>query len=185
MRRWTPAAALFAVALMSATAFGTPGLGQAPAAAQKSADPWKDFRFLFGEWTGEGKGNPGEGTGTFTFELSLDANVLVRKNHTMFPATKDRPASVHDDLLIVYAEGGEMRGIYFDNEHHVIHYAVSASPGAKAVTFVSDPAANAPRFRFRYTVLDKDRVNNAFEIAPPGKPEAFAPYLEGVSRRVR
>jgi hypothetical protein len=151
----------------------------------QSEDRWKDFRFLLGEWAGVGKGDAGEGAGTFSFELGLDGNVLIRKSHSTYPATKDRPAFAHDDLMVIYREGGRMRATYFDNEDHVIHYTVSVSAEPPALTFVSEAAPDAPRFRFRYTSLGKDRVNGRFEIAPRGKPNAFSLYIEGDARRVR
>jgi len=151
----------------------------------QAEDRWKDFSFLLGEWVGEGKGSPGEGAGTFSFEFSLDSRVLVRKSHSTYPATKDRPAFTHDDLMMIYPEGGRMRAIYFDNEDHVIHYTVSASADPPGLVFLSDPTPNAPRFRFRYASLGKDKVNGRFEIAAPGKPDAFSLYIEGDARRVR
>ena len=156
-----------------------------PTIVGQPEDRWRDFSFLLGEWQGEGRGSPGEGAGTFSFELSLDGRVLVRKSHSTYPATKDRPAFVHDDLMLIYPEGGRMRAIYFDNEDHVIHYAVSVVADPPGLVFLGDPTPNKPRFRFRYTSLGKDKVNSRFEIAPPGKPDAFSLYIEGDARRVR
>jgi hypothetical protein len=153
--------------------------------AGQADNRWKDFSFLLGEWVGEGRGSPGEGAGTFSFELSLDGRVLVRKSHSTYPATKDRPAFAHDDLMMIYPEGGRMRAIYFDNEGHVIHYAVSVSADPQGLVFLSDPSPDGPRFRFRYTSLGKDKVSGRFEIAPPGKADAFSLYIEGDARRVR
>ena len=153
--------------------------------AGQAEDRWRDFSFLLGEWIGEGKGSPGEGAGTFSFEIGLDGRVLVRKSHSTYPATKDRPAFAHDDLMLIYREGGGMRAIYADNEDHVIHYVVSVVTDPPGLVFLSDPAPNAPRFRFRYTRVGKDKVNGRFEIAPPGKPDAFSLYIEGDARRAR
>jgi hypothetical protein len=157
----------------------------AGASAGQGGDRWKDLRFLLGKWEGVGRGGPGEGAGAFTFELALDDTVLIRRGHSSYPATKDRPAANHDDLLILYTEGGQLRAINLDNEGHVIHYAVTVSSDGRIVTFVSGPAQGAPRFRFTYTVVDKDTVNGKFEIAPPGKPDAFAVYIAGDARRVK
>lgn len=153
--------------------------------AAQAADPWSDLRFLLGKWEGVGKGAPGTGGGTFTFELALDGSVLVRRGHSEYPATRDRPAAVHDDLMLTYREGIGTQAIYFDNEKHVIRYTVTLSSSPRTISFTSPVAPNAPRYRFVYRVIDNDTVNNRFEIAPPDKPEAFALYIDGDARRVK
>ena len=92
------------------------------------ATNWQPYEFLLGEWEGGHEGDPKAGHGIFSFNFDLDRNILVRKSHTVFPDTPERHGYVHDDLLIIYTENtGDMRGIYFDNEEHVIHYQVSLS----------------------------------------------------------
>ena len=87
---------------------------------------WENWMFLLGEWEGGHEGDPGQGYGRFSFSFELDQNILVRRNRTIFPATKEREGYTHDDLLIIYTEfTGSKRAIYFDNEEHVIHYEVS------------------------------------------------------------
>jgi hypothetical protein len=159
------------------------GATQSPAAP--APDPWSDFRFLVGKWEGVGKGQPGTGGGTFSFELALDGNVMIRRSHSEYPADKDRPATIHDDLMVVYREGAATEAIYFDNEKHVIHYTVAVASSPRTITFTSPATPNAPRFRFIYKVIDNDTVNNRFEMAPPGKPDAFALYIEGDAKRVK
>ena len=68
----------------------------------RSADEWKDFEFLFGEWTWVGGGKPGQGKGMSTFRPEMNGTVLVRKTHLDYPATKERAAFGHDDLIYVY-----------------------------------------------------------------------------------
>ena len=50
----------------------------------------------------EGSREQGQGSGYFTFELDLQGKVLVRRNHSEYPATKDRPTYVHEDPMIVF-----------------------------------------------------------------------------------
>jgi hypothetical protein len=154
------------------------------AAAQQpsKAARWEAWQPLIGNWVGEG--DPGQGSSYFSFLPDLQDGILVRKNHAEYPATKDRPATVHDDLMIIYGdpEAGQ-KAVYFDNEGHVIEYAVSFSPDRKAILFVSPAVSGSPRYRLGYFQLDKDRYRITFEIAPPVKPEAFALYLEGIARR--
>jgi hypothetical protein len=160
--------------------------GPAPQVAPQP-DAWMPYRFLLGEWAGEGQGQPGNTTGTAVFKLDLDGRVMVRTSRAAVPARGTQPASVHEDLLVMYrnAPGGPLKAIYFDNEDHTIEYDVSASPDGKAVTFVTAPTPSAPRFRLVYTRLSADTVDVKFEMAPPGSPDAFKVYTQGVTKRVR
>ena len=145
------------------------------------ADDWGPVSFLIGKWTGEGSGQPGDGTGSFTLLPDLQGKVLVRKSFAEYPAANGRPASRHDDLMIVYrAEGsGDLRATYYDSEGHVIAYMVKAVEGG--VAFVSDAAATQTRYRLTYYAAGKDRARLKFEIAPPGKD--FAQYIDAGIRR--
>lgn len=150
-----------------------------------AADPtFAPLQFLTGDWIGEGSGGPGQGSGGFSFKLDLQDKVMVRKNVANYPATADRPASTHDDLMIIYKEpGAPMRADYYDSEGHVIRYAVTVDAGGKTVQFLSDVAPNAPRYRLSYTSTGKDTVSIKFEIAPPGKPEEFKAYIGATAHR--
>jgi len=151
--------------------------------AKAKDDLWESFRFLIGEWVGEGK--DGQGSGTFTLAPDLQGKVLVRKNHAELPAADGRPAAVHDDLMVIYksGDGQPAKAIYFDSENHVINYTVNFSPDKQSLTFLSAAAPSAPRFRLTYQKEADDRVAIKFEIAPPGKPEEFKLYLEGKARK--
>jgi len=146
---------------------------------------WGPVEYLVGDWTGEGGGGPGQGSGSFSFQPDLQGKVLVRKNRAEYPATKDRAAFVHDDLMVVYRDTPEAaaRAIYFDSEGHTIRYEVQAPPDGREVVFVSGPEPSAPRYRLTYTRVDRDRLKIKFEIAPPGKPEQFATYIEASAHR--
>ena len=117
-----------------------------------------------------------------TFHFDLQGQVLLRKNHMDFLVTPERPAFAHDDLTVIYPEpGGAMRAIYFDNEGHVIPYAVTSTDDA--IILVSDPEQSAPRFRTTYWKEGNGIVITRFEIAPPGDPDGFAVYVEGSAKR--
>jgi hypothetical protein len=151
----------------------------------KTTDGWDAWRFLVGEWTAEGGGAPGRGMGTFSFHFDLDGRILVRNNRVDYPATKDRPAFSHQDLMVIYAEGRgtSTRAIYFDNEGHVIHYTAEFSQDRNSWTFLSDAVPSAPRFRLAYTRSKNGMLTAKFEISPPGKPDSFSTYVEGTARR--
>ena len=155
----------------------------APAEAER--DPWAAYRFLIGEWTGEGSGQPGQGKGEFSFLPELGGKVLIRRNRNEISAAPNRPPAVHEDLLVVYPTENEKphRAIYFDNEGHVIHYTVQPSNDLKTLTFLSDPDPRMPRFRLTYSAKGDDTVAITFAIAPPGKADEFKTYLEGTARR--
>lgn len=111
--------------------------------------------------------------------------MIVRANHAEYPAAKDRPAYVHDDLMIIYRESeiGPFQAIFFDNEGHVIRYVVEVFPNEKAIEFLSEASPSGPRFRLTYTKTGPDSLVLKLEMAPPGKPEAFAPVVTGAMRR--
>jgi hypothetical protein len=148
----------------------------APPAEGADASPLAPLDFLLGAWEASGGGAPGSGAGTTTFERRVGNKLIVRTNHADYPATKDRPASSHDDLMVIYASpDGEMHADYYDNEGHVIRYSVDAKDGT--AVFTSDPSPGVPRFRLTYKPAYAGIVGGEFEIASPGEPEAFKSYL--------
>ena len=152
----------------------------------RSTDEWKDFEFLFGEWTWVGGGKPGQGNGMSTFRPELDGTVLVRKTHLDYPATKERAAFGHDDLIYVYHDPQDksLRAIFFDGEGHVIRYAVTVASDGNSIEFLSEAAPGGTRCRMTYARAGADSVTEKFEIAPPGKPNDFATYVEFMAKRV-
>jgi hypothetical protein len=147
---------------------------------------WDNWKFLIGNWEGEGSGKPGEGRGFFSFKFDLEEKILIRRNHSEYPATKNNPAIIHDDLLIIYKDfpGNPDKSIYFDNEGHVINYSINFSKDS-TVVFTSEIIPKAPRFRLSYILSGVDGVKIIFEIAPPDKPETFSKYLEGFAHKIK
>ena len=146
---------------------------------------WAPLEFLLGDWVGGGGGQPGQGTGEFSFHPGLQNRILVRKSYAAYPPTKDRPASRHDDLTVIYKESDSapLRAIYFDNEGHVINYSIKISPDRKTIEFVSDVLPSSPRFRLTYVKTGSDTLTLRFEIAAPGKPDSFSTYIEAKAKR--
>jgi hypothetical protein len=149
--------------------------------AQKTSK-WDKWNWLLGEWAGEGSGKPGQGSGTFSLQPDLDNNVLIRKNHSVYPASNDKPAIIHDDLMIVYTDfsGNPSKAIYFDNEGHTINYNIAATDNAVIMT--SDKIPNVPVFRLSYILLEKGSINVKFEMSRDG--ETFTTYTEGKCKRL-
>jgi hypothetical protein len=146
------------------------------------ADRLEPLYFLLGEWAGTGQGQPGNANGGFTFEKDLDGKVLIRRSRAEYPRTKDRPAFVHTDLTVVFSSPAGLGASYFDNEGHYIQYRVDVSADRNTVTFLSNNESGAPRFRLIYR-KQAGRLRVSFEIAPPGKTEAFRTYTEGLVTR--
>jgi hypothetical protein len=142
----------------------------------------RPLAFLLGDWQGVGTGKPGESGGDASFASAIQDTVIVRTSFADYPATAQRPAFRHDDLMVIYVEGGHIRADYWDNEGHVLRYAVQTNGDREAV-FLSDPLPEAPRFRLTYTLQDGGTVKGRFDIAPPGKPGELSPYLVWTMRK--
>lgn len=150
------------------------------AAAPAELEP---YAFLLGEWAAAGSGQPGAGSGTAVFSRGLQDRVLVRTSFAEYPAAEGRPASRHDDLMVIYAgPGGTVRADYYDNEGHVIRY-VAAAPAAGRAVFTSEGAGGAPAFRLSYALDAAGVLAGEFAMSPPGSPGAFKPYLAWSSRK--
>jgi hypothetical protein len=133
--------------------------------------------FLLGDWDGGGSGTPGQGSGGTSFATGLQDRIIVRTNFAVIAGTDKTPASRHDDLMIIYVdEQRVVRADYYDNEGHVIRYMVATPADGRAV-FTSEASAAGPQYRLTYEVASGGRIKGAFLLAPPGRPDAFAPYL--------
>jgi hypothetical protein len=143
--------------------------------------PLAPLQFLVGEW--EGIGEQAGATGRFTFAPRVQDRIIVRTNHSDTPATGGTPASRHDDLMVVYVEAGVVKADYFDSEGHVIRYVVDGRLGE--AVFVSEIKAGEPRYRLTYRQGSPTALNGTFEVAPPGKPEAFGLYLSWKARKLK
>ena len=156
-----------------------------PTSSPKPGTSLEPVEFLLGKWVGEGSAETGQpGAGSVSFELQLQDQVMVRNNHSEYPAAKDHPAIVHDDLMIIYPDQvrHELRAFYTDNEGHVIQYTVTGNNNTSAV-FLGDAIAGQRRFRLTYKLIEPSRMTITFEMAPPDKPDQFQKIIEGKLRR--
>ncbi len=153
---------------------------------QKPASDWEALQFLQGKWAGEGSSELGQGSGYFSFEPDLQKKIWVRRNLSEYPATKDRPKYIHEDLMIIYFEQGpgKVRAFYCDSEGHVINYNVAFSNQGNIVTFLSERLETAPRYRLSYVRGEPGHLTVTLEIAQPGKPDEFQKIVEGKVHRV-
>ena len=160
--------------VLVSTAAGVPDAGPPP-------DPLAAVAPLLGRWVAEADPKAPGVTGWTTFERALGDRIVVRKNHASYPAKDGRPASEHDDLMVVFVEDGKLRADYWDSEGHVIRYEVQ-SPAANRQVFLSEARSGAPRFRLTYTWPQPGKLDLTFEIAPPGAAE-FRPFIAARLRR--
>ena len=158
----------------------------AMAAAQElPSDRWADWQPFLGAWECAGGGGPGQGSGTFTLTPELQGAVLVRHNNAQYPATKDKPAYRHDDLMVIYpdASGKKTCADYWDNEGHVMHYVVEFTD--HKLVMVSDAVQPGPRYRLTYVKTGDNDLKLTFEIAPPEAPDKFKTYIEATAKRAK
>ena len=152
-----------------------------PVSRAETPAPLAPLQFLVGVW--QGVGDQAGATGGFTFAPGVQDRVIVRTNYSDTPASGGKPASRHDDLMVIYIDAGVVKADYFDNENHVIRYVAEARTGE--VVFVSETKASEPRYRLTYTRGSATTLKGTFEVAPPGKPDAFNPYLSWTARKVK
>jgi hypothetical protein len=153
------------------------GLGRV---AQAAAPDWGPLGWLVGRWVGEG-GGAMTGKGGFSFLPDNDGHLLIRRNTADYPPQNGKAALHHEDLMVIYREGGALKATFWDNDDQVIRYSVSATP--QAAVFVSEPGPG-PRFRLTYTPTAQGLAGR-FEIAPPNAPDQFRDYLTWTARRQR
>lgn len=153
-------------------------------ASAAQAPSCNGFNSLLGDWAGTGRGTPGQGTGGFSFKMDLQGQVMIRRNFAEYPASEGRPASRHDDLMILYndARGGR-HADYWDSEGHVIHYAVAVANDGCTITFESPRSSNDPAYKLTYTLTSANDVSIRFQIAPTGKD--FGNYIDASAKRKR
>ena len=138
------------------------------------------WQALAGSWSGESSA----GSGACAFQFALGGHVMVRTNHAEVVASGNRPAGIHDDLMVISPGANETqaRATYWDNEGHVIEYSAAWSADGNTLTFLSKAGAG-PQFRLTYKKVDADTLDVSFDIAAPGQGGTFKTYTSGRIRR--
>ena len=173
-----------AVSAQTSTQPPAPASAQTPAKSPAKADPWAGIRFLLGSWEAKTTGGVAQAqvSASYSFRLELRDHVLARHSRSGSCSAPDDFDCQHSDLLYVYpaSTGAALEAIYFDNEGHIIHYAVS-TPKPGTVVFLSDPAQPGPQYRLSYTFL-AGVMSGQFEMKMPSQTE-FTSYLEWNGKR--
>jgi hypothetical protein len=166
---------------------GTPMLSDAQGArsdTSRAAVDWAPLTRLLGSWVaspGSG-GDPGTAIRTGeTWSRELDGKVIVRRYFSEYPATSRRAAFRHEGFTVIApTETGAFIANDFDNEGHVINYAVAAADSA--IVFTSIARLRDPRFRLTYRPSGTAYAVE-FEISSSGDPTGFRKYVSGVLNR--
>jgi hypothetical protein len=173
-----------AVSAQTSTQPPAPASAQTPAKSPAKADSWAGIRFLLGSWEAKTTGGVAQAqvSASYSFRLELRDHVLARHSRSGSCSAPDDFDCQHSDLLYVYpaSTGAALEAIYFDNEGHIIHYAVS-TPKPGTVVFLSDPAQPGPQYRLSYTFL-AGVMSGQFEMKMPSQTE-FTSYLEWNGKR--
>jgi hypothetical protein len=148
--------------------------------AHAAAPDWGPLNWLVGRWVGEG-GGAMQGKGGFSFLPDADGHVLVRRNVADYPPQNGKPALHHEDLMVIYREGGALKATFWDNDDQVIRYAVTTTP--QAVMFLSEPGPG-PRFRLTYRPTPAG-LEGQFEMARPDAPDRFQNFLTWTAKRTK
>ena len=138
--------------------------------------------FLLGDW--EAVDTPAGESGAFIFSPAVQERIIVRTSYAKYPAPDGQPAARHDDLMVIFAEGGALKADYFDSEQHVIHYVVQPR-GPRDVVFISEPKPSEPRYRLTYALGADGLLKGTFDTAPPGASDDFKPYLAWTARKLK
>jgi hypothetical protein len=165
------------LALVFVAALGVTTAGRAQTPTDLSA-----LAFLLGDW--DAVGLPRGESGAFNFSLAVQDRIIVRTNYAKYPARDGRPATRHDDLMVIFVEDGAIKADYFDSEKHVIHYVVQAR-GPRDVVFVSEPKESEPRYRLAYSLGADGVLKGTFEMAASGSPDDFKPLRTWSARKLK
>jgi|CZKF01.1.fsa_nt_gi hypothetical protein len=180
----TPAKPASQTPMSPAAQTPAPASAPAPLTASAKVDPWFGIRFLLGTWEAKTTGGVAQAhaSARYSFLLELRDHVMARHSRSGACSAPDDFNCQHSDLLYIYpaANGQTLEGIYFDNEGHIIHYAVS-TPKPGTVVFLSDPAQPGPQYRLNYSFLD-GVMSGQFEMKMPGQTD-FTSYLEWSGKR--
>jgi hypothetical protein len=151
---------------------------------QNASAPWQPLGFLIGTWEAKTQsGSAGAaGSGAYSFQLELRDHVLARHSNSSECKGPSNFNCEHGDLLYVYPDAPpkSYKAIYFDNEGHVIQYAVSTPTPGSAV-FLSSPSQPGPQYRLSYE-LKGTTMFGKFRMRMPGQTE-FKSYLEWSGER--
>jgi hypothetical protein len=170
-------------------ALGLVSLAPAFAAPAMLSPAMQPLAFLIGHWTAtEGRAeNKVIAKGVSNIEPAAEGAALLRRDRTDLFSPDGKPLQSFEQVMLIYPEGGDLHGDYFDGTH-VIHYVSATVDPGKSVTFLTaaTPLTTAtpgpPRFRLTYTARGPNGFNVKFEMAAPGASD-FTVIASGDAKR--
>ena len=122
----------------------------------RATNRWPGWEPFFGTWQGTETGALGQAEGEFSFQPELQGAVLVRHSYAEYPASKDKPAYRHDDLMVIYSndDGKKTRADYWDNEG--MSFTTRFDMPAGRLVFASVPEEGGPRYLLSYVKTSDD-----------------------------
>jgi hypothetical protein len=141
-----------------------------------------------GKWQGTSEGQPGNGTLTREYRLVLGDRFIEETNRSVYPPQEKNPkGEVHEHRSFFSFDRAKKTVIFrqFHIESFVIQYALQPTSKPGVLVFVSESIENIPagyRARETYTFVDANQIEEAFEIAEPGKD--FVLYSKALLKRV-
>jgi len=169
--------------LVSALAAASGALAQ-PAPALKP--PLAGVGFLVGDWAsdnGKVADTGGTSKGTSHVTVAADGWMLLRQDRNQLFDAKGKPAGGFSQTMLIYPEGGTLRGDYGDGEGHVIHYVSAQVTPGKAVTFTGAVTPGQPTFRLAYVLTAAGDLAVDFGMSPPGG-GPLRPIASGLLKKV-
>jgi hypothetical protein len=145
---------------------------------------WDGWQMLEGNGSARVRANSGAARATSPSSPICLEKAWVRRNHSEYPGVNGQPASVHEDLMIVYIESanGRTRAFYTDTEGHSIHYSVTLSADRKTVTFLGDVQPGQATYRLTYVSLAPDACRSSWKWRADA-PGRFKRIVEGTVGR--
>lgn len=136
--------------------------------------PLDAVKALKGAWKGVSEGLSGKGVQTRKYELLFGGRYVRFETVATFPAKNGKPAEVHRDMGIFSADSGTKKLALreFHVEGFVNTYTQEESPKGTLVFVTREIENIPPGFKARVTLklVAKDRLEEKFELAEPGKP---------------
>ena len=155
----------------------------------ETADIWKPFRPIIGEWRGTGRGMSGESTLRTDVDFVFGERYIRIKTRAVFePQEKNTKGEVHEDVGYISYDRGRKKFVFrqFHVEGFVNRYVLENEPGKDGeFIFVSEQIENAPpglRAKEIYKLGGDGELGVSFFLAMPGK--ELSCYSENVLLRV-
>jgi len=122
------------------------------------------FDFALGGWELEPMPRGGL-KGRFSFEMDLGGRAVLHRIQVTGAPTPGADGRANELLLVVFAEGLQLRALYLDNDGKVVRFDVGFAHDSGTVTFSSEAVPGQPRQRFTYRPLARDRIEVTSEAS--------------------